>query len=151
VSDIDSLTTTEFEPGGKVMQLQVFKRINSRSIFRLLNLLLCFTAIPIFGNDLSFAAQAGKNSSGACQLNSASGNIQRVIYIVFDNTHFRRDNPNVLSDLEQMPALLNFIKGNGTLLSNHHTILIAHTAGGILSSLTGLYPRSERHHRVEQL
>ena len=30
--------------------------------------------------------------------------------------HFNRDNPNVLSDLEQMPHLLNFIKGNGTLL-----------------------------------
>ena len=45
-----------------------------------------------------------------------------------------------MSDLEQMPSLLNFIKGGGTLLSNHHTILIAHTAGGILSSMTGLYP-----------
>jgi hypothetical protein len=122
------------------MHRQIFKMIGSRSIFHLLKLLVCCIAIAILGRDLSFAAQAGKNSSGACQLNSASGNIQRVIYIVFDNTHFRRDNPNVLSDLEQMPALLNFIKGNGTLLSNHHTILIAHTAGGILSSLTGLYP-----------
>ena len=39
-----------------------------------------------------------------------------------------------------MPHLLNFLKGNGTLLTNDHTILISHTAGGILSSLTGLYP-----------
>jgi hypothetical protein len=39
-----------------------------------------------------------------------------------------------------MPNLLNFIKGNGTLLTNDHTILISHTAGGIVSSLTGLYP-----------
>ena len=39
-----------------------------------------------------------------------------------------------------MPNLLNFLKGNGTLLTNDHTILISHTAGGILSSLTGLYP-----------
>ena len=63
-----------------------------------------------------------------------------MIYLQFDNTHFRRDNPNVASDLEQMPHLLNFLKGNGTLLTNDHTILISHTAGGILSSLTGLYP-----------
>ena len=39
-----------------------------------------------------------------------------------------------------MPHLLNFLKGNGTLFTNDHTILISHTAGGILSSLTGLYP-----------
>ena len=39
-----------------------------------------------------------------------------------------------------MPHLLSFLKGNGTLLTNDHTILISHTAGGILSSLTGLYP-----------
>ena len=39
-----------------------------------------------------------------------------------------------------MPHLLNFLKGNGTLLTNDHTILISHTAGGILASLTGLYP-----------
>src|SRR5258705_1373027 len=122
------------------MDLQIFKMIGSRNIFRLLKLLVCFIAIATLDRDLSFAAQADKNSSGACQLNSASGNIRRVIYIVFDNTHFRRDNPNVLSDLEQMPALLNFIKGNGTLLSNHHTILIAHTAGGIFSLLTGVFP-----------
>ena len=39
-----------------------------------------------------------------------------------------------------MPHLLNFMRDNGTLLSNDHTILISHTAGGILSSLTGVYP-----------
>ena len=68
------------------------------------------------------------------------GQVKHVIYLQFDNTHYRRDNPNVASDLEQMPHLLNFLKGNGTLLTNDHTILISHTAGGILSSLTGLYP-----------
>ena len=36
------------------------------------------------------------------------------------------------SDLEQMPHLLNFLKDNGTLFTNDHTILISHTAGGIL-------------------
>jgi len=36
--------------------------------------------------------------------------------------------------------LLNFIRGNGTLLTNDHTVLISHTATGILSTLTGVYP-----------
>ncbi len=79
------------------------------------------------------------NPSGSCQLNSAKGQIQHVIYVQFDNTHFTRDNPNVPSDLEQMPNLLNFIKGNGVLLSNHHTPLISHTATDILTSFTGVY------------
>jgi hypothetical protein len=77
-------------------------------------------------------------NSSACRL--AGGRIQHVIYVVFDNVHFLRDNPNVPSDLEQMPNLLNFIRQNGTLLTNNHTVLISHTATGILSSLTGLYP-----------
>jgi len=82
-------------------------------------------------------------AAGACQLNSPKGNVQHVIYIQFDNTHFRRDNPNVPSDLEQMPHLLNFIQANGVLMSNDHTVLISHTATGILTSLTGVYP--DRH------
>ena len=79
----------------------------------------------------------------SCHLNSANGQIQHVISLVFDNTHFTRDNPNVPSDLEQMPHLLNFIRDNGTLMTNDHTVLISHTANGILTSLTGLY--SDRH------
>src|SRR5258706_9826776 len=79
----------------------------------------------------------------SCKLNSKDGKIKHVIFIQFDNTHFRRDNPNVPSDLEQMPSLLNFIRNKGTLLTNDHTVLISHTAGGILSSLTGVYP--DRH------
>ena len=75
-----------------------------------------------------------------CSLNSAGGKIQHVIYVQFDNVHFTRDNPNVPSDLEQMPHLLNFFKSNGTFLTNHHTPLIAHTADDILTALTGVYP-----------
>ena len=74
---------------------------------------------------------------GSCQL--ANG-IKHVIQIQFDNTHFLRDRATVPSDLEQMPHLLNFIRGNGTLLTNDHTVLISHTATGILSTLTGVYP-----------
>src|SRR5712691_300156 len=101
--------------------------------------LLCgFVSVPGL-HTLSSAHAAGSG----CQLNSAKGNIQHVIYVQFDNTHFTRDNPNVPSDLEQMPHLLNFIEGNGVLLSNHHTPLIAHTATDILTSFTGVY--GDRH------
>jgi len=70
----------------------------------------------------------------------STGKVQHIIYLQFDNVHFTRDNPNVPSDLEQMPNLLNFFKQNGTLLINHHTPLISHTADDILTSLTGVYP-----------
>jgi hypothetical protein len=92
----------------------------------------------------SYAAAYATTSAAAsgCQLNSAKGNIQHVIYIQFDNTHFTRDNPNVPSDLEQMPNLLNFMENNGVLLTNHHTPLISHTANDILTSLTGVYPNN---------
>src|SRR5467141_3090833 len=85
------------------------------------------------------APQAQASSSSQCTLQSARGDIKHVIYIQFDNVHFTRDNPNVPSDLEQMPHLLNFIQNNGTLLSNHHTPLISHTATDILTNLTGVY------------
>ena len=84
------------------------------------------------------SASAAPNSS--CRLQSSGGQIQHVIYLQFDNVHLRRDISNVPSDLQQMPHLLNFLEGNGTVLNKHYTILISHTAGGILSSLTGLYP-----------
>ena len=82
-------------------------------------------------------------SAAVCPLNSNGATVQHVIYVQFDNTHFTRDNPNVPSDLEQMPHLLNFIRGNGTLLSNHHTPLISHTATDILTAITGVY--GDRH------
>jgi hypothetical protein len=84
------------------------------------------------------AASTGPNQSASSGCNLGNG-VQHVVNLVFDNTHFTRDNPNVPSDLEQMPALLNFITGNGTLLTNEHTPLIAHTATDILTSLTGVY------------
>jgi hypothetical protein len=81
--------------------------------------------------------QAVSVKTTGCQLGNG---IQHVIEFTFDNIHFFRDNPNVPSDLEMMPNLLHFIEGNGTLLSNNHTPLIAHTADDILTTLTGLYP-----------
>ncbi len=85
------------------------------------------------------ASAAQASESGGCRLNSANGNIKHVIYVQFDNVHFTRDNPNVPSDLEQMPHLLDFITDNGVMLTNNHTPLIAHTADDILTSLTGVY------------
>src|SRR5215472_4206110 len=91
---------------------------------------------------VSAAQKQGKGGGGAssCRLNSSQGNIKHVIYLIFDNVHFRRDNPNVPSDLEQMPNLLNFLESNGAFLTNHWTPLISHTAVDILTSLTGVYP-----------
>ena len=88
------------------------------------------------------AAQVSTTATteSSCQLNSPGGQIQHVVYLQFDNTHYLRDNSSVASDLEQMPHLLNFLTSNGTLFTNDHTILISHTAGGILSTMTGLYP-----------
>ena len=80
---------------------------------------------------------AARPAASTCDL--GGGKIQHVIYLQFDNVHYTRDNPNVPSDLEQMPNLLNFITGNGTLISHEHTPLIAHTADDIVTSETGLY------------
>jgi hypothetical protein len=90
------------------------------------------------------ASGSGKTAGAAAATGCQLGNgIQHVIELTFDNVHFNRDNPNVLSDLEQMPALENFITQNGTLLSNNYTPLIAHTADDSLTNYTGLY--GDRH------
>ena len=81
----------------------------------------------------------GGAGAGGCQLGTDGSAVKHVIYLQFDNVHFTRDNPNVPSDLEQMPHLLNFLESQGTLDDNHHTPLIAHTGNDILTSLTGVY------------
>jgi hypothetical protein len=94
---------------------------------------LCAAASPATAAPLS----APRPSSVSCQLGNG---VKHVISLVFDNVHFFRDNPNVPSDLEQMPHLLNFLKSNGTVLSNTHTPLIAHTADDSLTILQDLQP-----------
>ncbi|TVT30919.1 hypothetical protein FNH05_28750 [Amycolatopsis rhizosphaerae] len=86
------------------------------------------------------SAVSPASSPGTCRLGNG---VQHVISIVFDNVHFFRDNPNVPSDLERMPHLLDFLKSNGTVLSNVHTPMIAHTADDSLTLYTGLY--GDRH------
>jgi hypothetical protein len=89
----------------------------------------------------TFTAQVQCDAAGqsVCSL-GPGGAIKHVIYVQFDNTHLSQDVPSVASDLQQMPHLLGFIRGNGTMMANDHTILISHTGGGILSTLTGMYP-----------
>src|SRR5215813_7759096 len=66
--------------------------------------------------------------SSSCRL---ADDVRHVIFVQIDNTHFTRDTPNVPSDLEQMPHLLNFLENQGTLIAN--------TATDILTTLSGLY------------
>jgi hypothetical protein len=87
----------------------------------------------------AFPALDWSFAKAACQLDPVNKKVKHVIYIQFDNVHFRRDNPNVPSDLEQIPNLLNFLETNGTLATNHHAVLISHTADDIVASMTGLY------------
>ncbi|HUM05596.1 MAG TPA: hypothetical protein VLT90_09050 [Terriglobales bacterium] len=97
---------------------------------------VALAACLLFGSSTALA-QFG------CKLTAGGSQVRHIIYIQFDNVHFTRDNPNVPSDLEQMPHLLNFLESYGTLHTNHHTPLISHTANDILTSLTGVYP--DRH------
>ncbi|HEY3714622.1 MAG TPA: hypothetical protein VGL39_08860 [Jatrophihabitantaceae bacterium] len=100
------------------------------------------TAIAVTGIGLAAAvtgsasAVPNRPASAGCQL--ANG-VKHVIEIQFDNVHLTRDNPNVASDLEQMPQLLNFLKSNGTVMADTHDVLV-HTATNFISNQTGLYP-----------
>jgi hypothetical protein len=104
---------------------------------------LLFIGFTLAGPAVHAAASnqgAAAQPSGSCRLGSG---IKHIVHIQFDNVHLRRDNPNVPSDLEQMPNLLNFLEGQGTLLTNHYTPLISHTADDIITTLTGVY--GEKH------
>ena len=112
-------------------------------------LLLSVGAVPAvhpFAASVIPASPATARSAGptGCNL-GPNGAVKHVIFIEFDNTHFMRDparngSHNVPSDLEQMPNLLNFLKGNGTVLTNYHMPLISHTSDDITASESGLYP-----------
>ncbi len=116
---------------------------------RVLTLLAAGTLAVSLGGVAAASAGAhhGGAATAACRSDQASascalgphGTVRHVIYIQFDNTHYQRDNPNVPSDLQQMPNLLNFITGQGALISHEHTPLIAHTADDIVTSETGMY------------
>jgi hypothetical protein len=113
--------------------------------------IVCVAVAAWFAVSLGQPANAAEHQNGLSDENSDDGKepqkhcrlgngIKQIVYLQFDNTHLKRDNPGVPSDLEQMPTLYNFLKDNGTLGSNSHTVLISHTAAGIISTLTGVYP-----------
>ena len=97
---------------------------------------IVFLAVACSAAVLLGASTGAAAKQERCKLDNG---IEHVVYIQFDNVHFRRDNPNVPSDLEQMPNLLNFLEDNGTFFTNHHTPLISHTSVDIVTSLTGVY------------
>ena len=92
---------------------------------------LTFFATVGFSASFAQASQAAQCALG--------NNINHVVYLQFDNVHLRRDNPNVPSDLEFMPNLVNFLQDNGSVSGRHYTPLISHTATDILTALTGVY------------
>ncbi len=98
--------------------------------------LVAAVAVPGSATAVQRPARTVTVAATGCHLGNG---IKHVVQLVFDNVHFFRDNPNVPSDLQMMPNLLHFFEHNGTLLSNSHTPLIAHTADDILTTLTGLY------------
>jgi hypothetical protein len=101
---------------------------------------LAGTSMAATGAAAKAAKPAAAAGTSSCHLGHG---IKHVVNIVFDNVHYFRDNPNVPSDLQLLPNLLNFIEHNGTMLTNNHTPLIAHTANDILTNFTGLY--GDRH------
>ncbi|HTD53916.1 MAG TPA: hypothetical protein VK670_00935, partial [Silvibacterium sp.] len=104
---------------------------------------LVHTALRVVLTGSLLTAGSVSLAQSTCPLNAPDARIKHVIYVQFDNVHLRRDIPNVPSDLEQMPHLLNFIKDHGVLDPNHHAVLISHTADDIMTSLTGVY--GDRH------
>jgi len=100
------------------------------------------SAAALIWGDAAFAAQSQAGAAAHTRCHLGNG-IKHIVHIQFDNVHLTRDNPNVPSDLEQMPNLLNFLQDNGTILTNHHTPLISHTADDIITTLTGVY--GEKH------
>jgi hypothetical protein len=99
---------------------------------------LCVVGVATAGVASAAQPATGRHQAPASSCHLGTG-IKHVVQIGFDNVHFFRDNPNVPSDLQMMPNLLNFFENNGTFLSNNHTPLIAHTADDLLTTATGLY------------
>jgi hypothetical protein len=97
--------------------------------------LACLAALPAGAAQAQTRAADAGSSGASCSLGNG---IEHVIDIQFDNVHFTRDDPNVPSDLEQMPNLLRFLESNGTVLSNDHDVLV-HTATNFITNQTGMY------------
>jgi hypothetical protein len=122
--------------GRRVTWLRVTAAASSAALLGTLGLAGTSYAANTANTANTAKATLAGDSSSTCHLGNG---VKHVVQITFDNVHFFRDNPNVPSDFQLMPNLLNFFENNGSFLSNNHTPLIAHTADDILTTLTGLY------------
>lgn len=75
-------------------------------------------AQPFAAGAQSRTASHPAAGEASCVLQGPGGPVRHVISITFDNVHLSRDDANVPSDIEQIPALKSFITQNGALLSN---------------------------------
>jgi len=116
-----------------------FSRRLTGFLWRVASVAPLVTTTVVAGSPAVPVAAAAPTGCQFLSPSGASSAIKHVIHLQFDNLHLTRDNPNVPSDLEQMPHLLNFIENNGTMLANEHTPLISHTANDLLTGLTGVY------------
>ena len=87
---------------------------------------------------LLLALLSAQRAFAACEI-GPGGAIRHVVHIQLESVQFQRLNPNVPSDLEQMPHLLGFLRDNGTLSTSHHATPAARTATNFLTILTGVY------------
>jgi len=127
--------------GRRVTWLRVTAAAGSAALLATLGLAGTSMAATGAAAHVTSAAKTAKaatpaDSTSSCHLGNG---VKHVVQLTFDNVHYFRDNPNVPSDLEQLPNLLNFFEDNGSFLANNHTPLIAHTADDILTTYTGLY------------
>ncbi|PZS13463.1 MAG: hypothetical protein DLM57_16620 [Pseudonocardiales bacterium] len=96
----------------------------------------------LVGSATAAAQPTSHHTSPAVSGCHLANGIKHVIQLQFDNVDLLRANPNVPSDVEQMPHLFDFLRSNGTVLTNTHDVLV-HTATNFMSNQTGLYP--DRH------
>ena len=66
---------------------------------------LAGTSMAATGAAANAAKPAAATAGTSCHLGNG---VKHVVTLMFDNVHYFRDNPNVPSDLQQMPNLLNF-------------------------------------------
>ena len=98
---------------------------------------------------MAFAARSGparqaaavQDNNSVCQLGNG---VKHVVQLTFDNVHFFRDNPNVPSDLQMMPNLLQLLREQRhVLIEQPHAADRAHRRNVLTTTYTGLY--GDRH------
>ncbi|MGH3420886.1 MAG: hypothetical protein ACRDOD_15035, partial [Streptosporangiaceae bacterium] len=103
-------------PGRPVTWLRVTVAASSAALLGTLGVV--GTSSTAHAASTASTAKAAALDGSSCHLGNG---VKHVVQLTFDNVHFFRDNPNVPSDFQLMPNLLNFFENNGTFLSNNHT------------------------------